>query len=113
MSNYVDIFQSWRDVQSQYDMQEHEPDEVIYAQYSYECYSGHSNVVYRNGDRFYWVRGSHCSCYGLEGQWNPEEYSANQFIEAYNRGNWWESDEWPSSVIDRVREFAGDNYNGA
>lgn len=30
-------------------------------------------VVFRRGGRLYEVNGSHCSCYGFEGQWEPEE----------------------------------------
>lgn len=30
-------------------------------------------VVYRRDGKLYEVHGNHCSCYGLEGQWEPEE----------------------------------------
>lgn len=32
-------------------------------------------VVYEKGDLLFEVNGSHCSCYGYEGQWEPEETS--------------------------------------
>jgi hypothetical protein len=38
-------------------------------------YEGQAFVVFSRGDKFYEVHGSHCSCYGLEGQWKPEETS--------------------------------------
>lgn len=31
--------------------------------------------LYAKDCKFYTVHGSHCSCYGLEGQWEPEETS--------------------------------------
>lgn len=30
-------------------------------------------VLYEQDGKLYEVNGSHCSCYGLEGQWSPEE----------------------------------------
>lgn len=36
--------------------------------YSYEAF-----VLFRQGGKLYEVNGGHCSCYGLEGQWEPEE----------------------------------------
>lgn len=47
--------------------------EILLASYSYENYSGDAFVLFRREGKFYEVNGSHCSCYGLEGQWEPEE----------------------------------------
>lgn len=47
--------------------------EVIYAYYSYENYNGDAHVIYIQDGKLYEVNGSHCSCFGLDGQWEPEE----------------------------------------
>lgn len=48
--------------------------EVLFASYTYEDYSGSARVIYRGPDgRLYEVTGSHCSCNGLEEQWQPGE----------------------------------------
>jgi hypothetical protein len=47
--------------------------EVLLAYYCYENYSGEAFVLFRQDGKLYEVNGSHCSCYGLEGQWSPEE----------------------------------------
>lgn len=49
--------------------------EILYA--SYECppYEGYAFVLYERDGKLYEVNGSHCSCFGLEGQWKPEETS--------------------------------------
>jgi hypothetical protein len=57
-----------------------EPEEVIVANYETASYEGHALVVFRNGEKFYTVDGSHCSCYGLEGQWEPEEYDTPELL---------------------------------
>lgn len=38
-------------------------------------YSGSAHVLFVRDGKLYEVNGSHCSCYGLEGQWYPEETS--------------------------------------
>lgn len=110
MSNYDNYFSNWADVQERFEMNEPEPEEVLYASYEQEYYEGWADVIYRNGDKFYWVRGSHCSCFGLEGQWDPEEYSAELFVGAWERANY---RDLPSSILDRVKEFLPNAYNGA
>ncbi|MCY9324031.1 hypothetical protein [Bacillus haynesii] len=47
--------------------------EVILASYTYEDYEGDAFVLFRKDGKYYEVHGSHCSCYGLEDQWEPEE----------------------------------------
>lgn len=47
--------------------------EVLLAWYGYDYYEGKSLVIYRRDGKLYEVNGSHCSCYGLEDQWVPEE----------------------------------------
>lgn len=48
-------------------------DEVIFAAYGGDSYEGLAIVVYERDGQLYKVNASHCSCYGLEGQWKPEE----------------------------------------
>lgn len=45
----------------------------IVAQYSYEDYSGGSYCLFKKDGKLYENYGSHCSCYGLEEQWEPTE----------------------------------------
>lgn len=54
--------------------------EILYA--SYECppYEGYAHVIFRKDGKLYEVNGSHCSCYGLEDQWKPEETTVNALL---------------------------------
>lgn len=49
--------------------------DILLASYTYEDYSGSAFVLFKDtrDGKLYEVNGSHCSCYGLEGQWEPEE----------------------------------------
>jgi hypothetical protein len=46
--------------------------EILYANYSSGCYEGSALVVLKKEGKLYEVNGSHCSCFGLENQWEPE-----------------------------------------
>jgi hypothetical protein len=109
--NYQDIFSDWFDVQVAFRTDESEPERVIFAQYDVDGYDGSAWVIYRNGDKIYAVSGGHCSCYGLEGQWDPEEYTAEQFVAAYEKGSWYR--DLPQNVIDEIKSYMENKYNGA
>ena len=46
---------------------------VIYAWYEYEDYSGSAEVIFIHDGKIFTVSGGHCSCHGLEDQWDAVE----------------------------------------
>ena len=46
---------------------------VLFAAYDTPDYEGYATVVFINEGKFHIVEGSHCSCFGLEDQWLPDE----------------------------------------
>lgn len=72
---YLTEFKNQTDVVDQYSAP---PDalegaELLLAWYGYGDYRGSSFVLFRKEGKLFEVNGSHCSCNGLEGQWEPEE----------------------------------------
>lgn len=61
---------------------------ILLASYTYEDYSGDAFVLFEKGGKLFEVNGSHCSCYGLEDQWEPEETTK----EALLSRNWYHGD---------------------
>lgn len=55
-------------------------DEILFASYAPGCYCGDATVVFQRDGKFYMAEGSHCSCYGLEGQWSPSEIDPAQLL---------------------------------
>jgi len=47
--------------------------EILLASYGTPSYEGYAFVLFRRDGKLWEVNGSHCSCYELEGQWEPEE----------------------------------------
>lgn len=77
MAKYLTEFESVKDVIEQYKAPADALKGAIVhlAWYGYGDYSGSSLVVYEKDGKLFEVNGSHCSCYGLGGQWEPEETS--------------------------------------
>lgn len=46
---------------------------VLLASYGKPSYEGYAFVLFERDGKIYEVNGSHGSCCGLEGQWEPEE----------------------------------------
>ena len=49
--------------------------EVIIAVYERGTWDGNAMVAFQRNEKVFIVHGSHCSCYGLEGQFDVEEIS--------------------------------------
>lgn len=60
----------------------------MFAAYENESYEGYALVIFSKEGKLYEVNGSHCSCYGLEDQWSPEETSLDALrMRKYSYGN--------------------------
>lgn len=68
--------------------------EVLLASYGQDNYCGAAFVLFKKNGILYEVNGSHCSCYGLEGQWEPEETTKEALLHRLASG------------------FGQDNYSG-
>lgn len=72
---YLEDWDSADKVYRDFDVKEPEDIEILLACYTYIWYEGTAFVLYRDNkdEKLYEVNGGHCSCYGLDGQWRPEE----------------------------------------
>ena len=82
MKIYYDGFENVDGMMKDFDItsEELEGVEILYACYNGGGYDGEAHVIFRKDGKLYEVNGSHCSCYGLEGQWKPEETSAEAML---------------------------------
>lgn len=62
---------------------------VLLAYYhcgDYDCDSS-AFVLFKRGGKLYEVHGAHCSCHGLEGQWEPEETTLEALEQRAEKGS--------------------------
>jgi hypothetical protein len=62
--------------------------EVIVAAYLEEEGMGDAYVLFRRDGKLWEVHGCHCSCFGLEGQWEPEEADRDVIMHRLKGGYW-------------------------
>lgn len=79
-------FDDKQDVARQFDVKLEDNIEILYAQYNQEGYEGYATVIYSQDGKLFEVHGSHCSCYGLEGQWSPEDCTYEDVIARAENG---------------------------
>lgn len=83
--------------------------EILLAFYTYEDYSGDAFILFRKDKNLFEVNGGHCSCYGLEGQWEPEETTIESLEHRLDEGElgidtWW-GNEPQNKFADELREI--------
>ena len=74
MTIYKGIFEKKEDVFQEFDASTEESKNcnILFAWYGNGSYDGAAFVLFERGGDLYEVNGGHCSCYGLEDQWDPE-----------------------------------------
>lgn len=59
---------------------------ILLASYLQEGYEGDAFVLFQKDGKLFEVNGGHCSCYGLEGQWEPKESSVEELRHRLEKG---------------------------
>ena len=59
---------------------------ILLASYGTPDYEGYAFVLFERDGALYEVNASHCSCFGLEGQWEPEETSVEAVMYLLEKG---------------------------
>jgi hypothetical protein len=99
----------WIEKKAQMDraFEKHKNNKIIFASYGQANYSGDAWVLFENDGKLYEVNGGHCSCYGLEGQWNPEEVSLAELENRLLKGSFGEDDWSDNCFKEKLCEFLG------
>lgn len=88
MNVFLGNFGSRQDVVEQFSLGENDLRgyKILFAWYGYGSYDGSAFVLVSRGRKLYEVNGSHCSCYGLEGQWSLEATSVDALMHRIEHG---------------------------
>lgn len=79
---------------------------LIASVYEVESYEGSAFVLFEKGGKLYEVNGSHCSCYGLEDQWEPTETTWKALA---MRKFCCYPEDWSAELLSIVKGRANDN----
>lgn len=79
---------------------------ILLASYDIDGYEGDAFVLYEENGCLYEVSGSHCSCYGLEEQWLPEETDVTSLLMRVEKGRLGKgSNRFVDELRDVLKEF--------
>lgn len=79
---------------------------ILVASYTYEDYSGDAYVLFTKDDKLYEVHGGHCSCMGLEDQWDPEEADIDAIRHRVAKGTWGEEHKVKDAILTALDAFS-------
>jgi hypothetical protein len=85
--------------------------EILFGFYWNEYYQGTAYVLFKQDGKLYEVEGSHCSCNGLGGQWEPLQTSLEAIKKRITEGYYfrptcsWDDDEDESEEMTRERQI--------
>lgn len=85
---YFGGFDSRKNLEREFDVRLGKDTKILFAFYDNGGYEGSATVVFSKGEKLYHVYGSHCSCYGLEGQWQPEETTVKHIKHLFITGDY-------------------------
>lgn len=83
------------------------PIRILFASYGYENYSGDAFVLFERDGKLFEVNGGHCSCYGLEGQWTPEEVTLPELKHRLIKGTLGQDDYCGNPFSNELKAFLG------
>ena len=97
----------WDEEGEQHFINEHENINILFASYGCANYSGDAWVLFEESGILYEVNGGHCSCYGLEGQWSPDEVSLLELENRLLNGLFGEDDWSDNDFKEELCKFLG------
>lgn len=80
---------------------------ILFASYGRANYSGDAWVLFEENEKLFEINGSHCSCYGLENQWTPDEVSLLELENRLLNGTFGEDDWSDNNFKEELCEFLG------
>lgn len=79
----------------------------LFASYGQDNYSGDAFVLFERDGELFEVHGSHCSCYGLEDQFDPESVVLEELENRLKNGDFGKDDYSGNAFHQELVSFLG------
>lgn len=108
---FLNIWENKQGIASDFEDESIEDLNILFASYGDDCYEGDAWVLFERDGVLYEVNGGHCSCYGLEGQWDPDEVNLKELEHRLTNGTWGEYDWSGNNFKTELCKFLGIDLN--
>jgi hypothetical protein len=102
---FLHIFENQEDVKREFEISENK--NILFASYGQDNYSGDAWVLFEENGKLYEVNGSHCSCFGLEGQWEEEEVVLAELENRLTKGTLGQDNYSDNEFSNELKTFLG------
>lgn len=76
---------------------------ILFAYYGdYSGYDGQAYVLFEQDGKLFEVAASHCSCYGLEDQWSPNEMTPAAVRSYFTKSSYYVNDDKAHAAVLRA-----------
>lgn len=80
---------------------------ILFATYGCDNYEGDAWVLFEEDGKLYEVSGGHCSCYGLEGQWEKEPVVLEELKNRLEKGTFGTDGYSGNEFAKELKSFLG------
>lgn len=80
---------------------------ILFASYGQDNYQGDAWVLFEENGKLFEVNGSHCSCFGLEGQWEEEEVVLAELENRLTKGTFGQDSYSDNEFSNELKTFLG------
>lgn len=100
---------AWEEKKQRMDegIEEYKNRNILFASYGQDNYSGDAFVLFEEDGKLYEVNGGHCSCYGLEGQWDAEIVVLEELKNRLEKGTFGTDDYSDNEFAEELKLFLG------
>jgi hypothetical protein len=88
-------------------LKDYEGVNILFASYGTDNYSGDAFVLFEKDGKLFEVNGGHCSCYGLEEQFEPEETTLEAIEMRLTKGTMGVDDYSGNEFANELKQFLG------
>ena len=88
-------------------IEKHKGEKILFASYGQEYYEGSAWVLIEKDGQLMEINGSHCSCYGLEQQWEPKPVTLDELKFRLISGTMGSDAYSDNEFANELKEFIG------
>lgn len=104
---FIQFEGAYSDEEKSKSIEKHSNEKILFASYGCESYEGSAWLLFENDGKIFEINGSHCSCYGLEDQWDPEEVFLEALEHRIKEGSLGEDSYSGNNFKNELIEFLG------